>query len=186
MLYFARHALLLLATLAAACTTQTVEQRTAFCQATDWSSYGYNDGILGVPTAEREKKFDDCAELGHAADVAAYQVSRAEGLINYCTVENGYDVGYAGKRNRNVCPPDLEPDFLQGYLQGRKERPVYYYPYYRFGFGYFSYPYFGYYSGHRHHGGRGGRGQHRGSNRQQGGGQWQRGGGSGRHRGSER
>ncbi len=150
----AHHAFLLLATLgAAACTTLTAEQRIAACQATDWVSYGENDGILGVATAARAEKFADCAALGYPADIAAYQAGRAEGLGSYCTVENGYEVGYAGRRYRKVCPPELEPGFLQGYEQGGKERPADYYPYYGFGFGYgySHYPYIGYRFGHRGH-----------------------------------
>ncbi len=152
--YRARPVVLLLATLgAAACTTLTAEQRTAACQATDWVSYGQNDGVLGVASAERTKQFADCAELGYPADVAAYQAGRAEGLGTYCTVESGYDVGYAGRRYRKVCPPETETDFLQGYEQGRKELPADYYPYYGFGFGYgySHYPFFVYRFGHRGH-----------------------------------
>jgi hypothetical protein len=149
-------ALLLLAALgAAACTTLTAEQRSAACQATDWADYGRNDGLLGVATAARADRFADCAALGYPADITAYQAARAEGLATYCTLENGYEVGYAGRRYRKVCPPEQEPGFLQGYEQGRKERPADYYPYYGFGFGYgySRYPYFGHqfgYRGHRH------------------------------------
>jgi len=157
--YRVHHAFLLLATLgAAACTTLTAEQRIAACQATDWVSYGENDGILGVATAARAEKFADCAALGYPADIAAYQAGRAEGLGSYCTVENGYEVGYAGRRYSKVCPPELEPGFLQGYEQGGKERPADYYPYYGypyygfgFGYGYSHYPYIGYRFGHRGH-----------------------------------
>ena len=151
--YRARPVLLLLATLgAAACTTLTAEQRTAACQATDWASFGQNDGSLGVAAAAREKKFADCAELGYPADLAAYQAGRAEGLRTYCTVESGYEVGYAGRRYRKVCPPELELGFLQGYAQGAAKRPaVEVYPSFGFGIGYFHYPYFGYRFGHRRH-----------------------------------
>ncbi len=164
--YRTHHAFLLLATLgAAACTTLTAEQRSAACQATDWASYGDNDGRLGVATAEREKKFADCAEFGYPADLAAYQAGRAAGLSTYCTVESGYEVGYAGRRYRKVCPPELELGFLQGYAQGVAERPaVEVYPYYGFGFGYgySRYSYFGYRFGHRgYRGYRGHRRRHR-------------------------
>ena len=148
--YRARPALLLLATLgAAACTTLTAEQRTAACQTTDWANYGRNDGILGVAASERTQQFADCAELGYPADIAAYRAGRAEGLGSYCTLENGYEAGYAGRRYREVCPPELEIAFLQGFEQGRKERPRHYYPYYGFGFGYYGYPYFGHHFGYR-------------------------------------
>lgn len=107
-----------------ACATLSPEQRLAECQATNWQNFGVNDGRLGVPAGDRSETFADCAELGHSVDVAAYQAGRAEGLQVYCTVENGYQVGYEGRRYDNVCSPTSEPDFLQGYERGRKERPA--------------------------------------------------------------
>jgi hypothetical protein len=152
-------ALLLLATLgAAACTTLTAEQRGAACRATDWASYGQNDGILGVATAERVEKFTDCAELGYPVDIAAYQAGRAQGLESYCTVENGYEVGRSGRIYENVCPADSQPGFLQGYEKGRDDRPTrYLYPGYGFGYGFgygygYPYPYYGFGHAGRHHG----------------------------------
>jgi len=145
------HAIFLFTTLAAAaCTTMTVEQRISACEATDWSTYGQNDGRLGVQSADRTDKFADCAALGHPADVAAYQAGRTVGLEAYCTVENGYDVGYAGRRYRKVCPPELETGFLQGYDQGRKERPINIYPSFGIGFGYSQFGHHGF--GSRRHG----------------------------------
>jgi hypothetical protein len=109
----------------AGCSTLSVEERTAACANTDWYRFGVNDGTLGVPVSERTERFTDCAELGRPADVASYQAGRAEGLKEYCTAENGYDVGYRGRRYERVCPPELEPDFLQGYAEGRDDRPAY-------------------------------------------------------------
>ncbi|HUS55761.1 MAG TPA: DUF2799 domain-containing protein [Thermohalobaculum sp.] len=144
----AHHAALLISMLVtAACTTMTVEERISACQATEWSSYGENDGRLGVAEADRTEKFSECAALGYPADLAAYDAGRAEGLKSYCTVDNGYEAGYAGRRYRNVCPPELEPSFQQGYEQGQKERPVNFYPYFGFGYGY---SHFGFFGGHRH------------------------------------
>lgn len=160
MSYPSRQVLLLLVTLGvAACTTLTVEERGAACRATDWANYGHNDGVLGIPVTQRTEKFTDCAALGYPADVALYQSSRAEGLKTFCTVENGYEVGYAGRRYRGVCPPELAANFLQGYEQGRKEQPVTFYPYFGFGFGYSNFSYFNdrhhRHFGHRSHRGRG-------------------------------
>ena len=115
----------LLACLAAGCSTLSKEERTAACASTDWQRYGANDGRLGVPTADRVNDFEDCSDLGHPADLLAYQTGRSSGLQDYCTAENGYQVGYEGRRYRKVCPADLEPDFLQGYERGRQERPNY-------------------------------------------------------------
>ena len=111
--------------LVAGCSTLSVEERTAICTNSDWYRFGVNDGTLGVSGAERADLFTDCAELGQPIDVAAYQAGRAEGLRQYCTVETGYEVGSSGRRYQKVCPPELEPDFLQGYAEGRDNRPSY-------------------------------------------------------------
>ena len=113
----------LLACLAGACSTVTPEERASACAATDWSRYGQNDGRLGVPTSDRADEFLACQELGHAVDFPAYQAGRTEGLKTYCTLENGYRVGYDRRDYDDVCPPELERDFLQGYNRGRKDSP---------------------------------------------------------------
>jgi hypothetical protein len=138
--------LVLSALLATACTKPPPAERAAACQATNWQDYGYNDGLLGVPAADRTKQFADCAELGHPADTAAYDTARAEGLVQYCTVENGYQFGYSGRRYQGVCPTHLAQGFVQGFERGRKERPVQVYPSIGFGIGF---GHFGY--GHRHY-----------------------------------
>ncbi|HSF94664.1 MAG TPA: DUF2799 domain-containing protein [Thermohalobaculum sp.] len=126
--------LALSAILLSGCTILSPAERAAACDATDWETFGYNDGLLGVPVSRRASRFADCAKLGVPADLAAYDAARAQGLQEYCTVENGYEVGYSGRRYRGVCPPDLAPSFIQGYDQGRRDRPPPR-PSYHFGFG---------------------------------------------------
>ena len=111
--------------LLAGCSTLSVEERAAQCAQTDWTRFGVNDGTLGVPTSDRADRFADCAEVGQPADLVAYQAGRTEGLQSYCTLENGYKIGYEGRRYDGVCPPSLASDFLQGYERGKKERPAY-------------------------------------------------------------
>lgn len=108
----------------AACATLDPEERARACAATDWERYGLNDGKLGVTTSSRADAFEECADVGQPVDLAAYQRGRTDGLVEYCTTENGYRVGYEGRKYTKVCPPTLEPDFLQGYDLGRKERPA--------------------------------------------------------------
>ena len=99
-------------------------------------------------SACRSRRGPSCSPsaLGHPADIEAYEAGRAEGLREYCTVENGYQVARQGRSYRDVCPPDLETGFLQGYEQGRKDRlrdHAYRYPSYP-GYGYFGAPYWWY------------------------------------------
>ena len=114
----------LAATLLAGCTTMTVEERANFCRSTDWQRYGLNDGKLGIALAARSETFEDCAEVGQPVNLAAYEIGRDQGLLEYCTAENGFRVGYEGRRYAKVCPPEVEPDFLQGYKKGSRERPA--------------------------------------------------------------
>jgi hypothetical protein len=139
------------AVLVSACSTLTPQERAAACQSTDWSNYGYNDGLLGVPATDRAKYFADCAELGHPADITAYDTARADGLTKYCTLENGYEIGYSGRSYRGVCPRHLAQSFVQGYDRGRKERPVRVYPSIGFGFGFGRFGHHNYWHGHHHH-----------------------------------
>lgn len=107
-----------------ACATLTPERVAQACTGKDWQRYGLNDGKLGVSTQSRASEFEDCTTVGAPADLVAYQTGRSEGLLTYCTTENGYQVGYDGRRYQEVCPPTLEPDFLQGFERGRKDRPA--------------------------------------------------------------
>jgi len=140
----------------AACASVSPAERAAFCQAVDWREYGANDGRLGIPAGERAALFADCRELGHPPDPEAYEAGRAEGLAAYCTLETGYEVGREGRRYRDVCPPEREIAFLQGYEEGRRERGRSHRNYPRFGFGFgfgHFHPHHHWWFGHRHHGG---------------------------------
>lgn len=116
---FAAGALALLA----GCTSVSPEQRAAACAETDWQRYGTNDGRLGVPIEQRGSLFEDCTRVGQPADIMAYEAGHVEGVQQYCTVEEGFEVGRQGRPYHDVCPPELEPDFLQGLAEGRRSHP---------------------------------------------------------------
>ena len=125
----------------AGCVGVPVEERAAACQAMDWSNFGKNDGILGVPAADRAGLFRDCQDLSQPVDLAAYTAGRTEGLKSYCTVESGLQVGSSGRSYRQVCSPETETACFQGFKEGRKAIPArarriarhrYFFP--RFGF----------------------------------------------------
>lgn len=44
-----------------------------------------------------------------------------QGLEDYCDKSNGYAAGSSGKKYQNVCPRELEQDFLPHYRKGRKK-----------------------------------------------------------------
>ncbi len=146
--------LALAAVLLGACAGTSPAERAEICRVADWHEYGLNDGRLGVPAEDRADLFAACRELGDPADPAAYRAGRAEGLEAYCTAEQGYEVGRRGGRYREVCPPEAEIGFLQGYEQGRRDHARQYRasPRFGFGFGFGSYrPHHRWWFGQRHH-----------------------------------
>ena len=38
----------------------------------------------------------------------------------FCSEENGFELGRRGRAYRHVCPPEFEPDFRTGYLNGKE------------------------------------------------------------------
>lgn len=48
------------------------------------------------------------------------QKKHADGIEQYCQKDNGYSVGSSGKIYTQVCPKDLEANFLKEYRRGRK------------------------------------------------------------------
>lgn len=89
------------------------------CQGADWTGIGYRDGSNGL----RESRFNDhqkaCAEYKVTPDYSAYLDGRARGLEQvYCKARSGYYEGLYGRHYGNVCPQQLEADFLAAYNYG--------------------------------------------------------------------
>ena len=60
--------------LLSACATLQPEKVAEECAATDWERSGVNDGKLGVTTASRASRFDDCATVGQPVDLGPKHV----------------------------------------------------------------------------------------------------------------
>lgn len=90
------------------------------CMVADWRLIGYQDGVAGKSASAVGNYRKDCAEHAVVPDLDAYQAGRIEGLQEYCKVDNGYQLGRAGKGYATVCPADLEPGFRLAYNEGRE------------------------------------------------------------------
>jgi hypothetical protein len=53
-------------------------------------------------------------------DLDAYRAGRAEGLLQYCKADTGYQLGNSGRGLSTVCPPHISADFRAAYEQGRE------------------------------------------------------------------
>lgn len=92
------------------------------CLEADWFEIGRKDGIMGKPRALFQQHRDACLKYSVNPNRDAYYKGREEGLEFYCTEDNGFKQGRLGRTYQYVCPPELEPNFLAGYAEGREIR----------------------------------------------------------------
>lgn len=89
------------------------------CLSADWYAIGVADGSNGYELSRLGDHRKSCAEVGVSPDADRYAQGRMNGLEAFCTREKGYYQGENGYSYRGVCPPHLEPYFMQGYLAGQ-------------------------------------------------------------------
>ena len=97
------------------CATMSAEQ----CMAGDWSGQGYVDGQQGLTMSRLDDHAKACAEHWVTPDAGAYAAGRRQGLVQYCTLPKGFEVGRTGSGYAGVCPSELETDFMYGYRDGQ-------------------------------------------------------------------
>lgn len=85
----------------------------------DWFQRGLRDGSEGLDISELSRLKKQCAAYGIPADDKRYSEGRKEGLSQFCTFDSGYKWGYAGRMDRNVCPPESNQEFYRGYWAGK-------------------------------------------------------------------
>ncbi|NHK28612.1 DUF2799 domain-containing protein [Parvularcula flava] len=90
------------------------------CLTANWAAIGANDGVNGAAYSTLETRVNQCREYGVEADLTAYNRGYEDGLRTYCTPRNGFEVGSRGSSYSNVCPVELEPEFLAAYNEGRE------------------------------------------------------------------
>jgi hypothetical protein len=90
----------------------------AECLIADWETVGYQDGAQGRPTEGIARHRKACAKHGVAPVLATYLAGWNDGVLRYCTVQNGFKSGSAGRSYAGVCPADVEEDFLVAFSDG--------------------------------------------------------------------
>lgn len=89
------------------------------CQVGAWGDYGYKDGLKGRSSDRVAKYAKKCAEFGVKPDSAAYLSGYDQGVMKYCTYQQGYALGENGDSYNQVCAGPLAADFAPGYDEGR-------------------------------------------------------------------
>ncbi len=110
------HGVVLISMIAlAGCATLSEEE----CRYADWHDLGFQDGRQGHPDNRVARHAEACTEYGIRPDADQWRDGWREGITYFCTPDRGWREGVDGNAYNQVCPPDLEPDFLYGYEPGR-------------------------------------------------------------------
>lgn len=101
-----RYLLLLSVLLMSACaTTRTLNVKD--CTTADWQAVGYQDGIRGASSQVILRHTQTCQ--GQATpNRQLWETGRQQGLAEYCTPANAYDLGRMGRTLTGVCEHNLD------------------------------------------------------------------------------
>lgn len=110
--------LTLLASIAmlSSCATLTKEQ----CTMGNWQAIGYTDGVAGYYADRLASHAKACAKTGVAPDYQAWERGRQQGLKQYCTATNAYELGRRGRQLNGVCPAAMVNHLQKLNAQGRE------------------------------------------------------------------
>lgn len=89
------------------------------CVTVDWQERGTRDALDGRKRDFVGEHIKACREYGVEADVEAYGQGWDSGIKQYCTRDNGWQVGISNGVYGHTCPSELEAEFYSAYQLGR-------------------------------------------------------------------
>ncbi len=89
------------------------------CRVGAWSDLGYRDGVNGRNKGKLADYAETCAKYSVAPDRQAYLAAYDLGLAEYCTYQQGFELGESGSSFNQACSGHLQDGFDRGYDDGR-------------------------------------------------------------------
>lgn len=96
------------------CATLSKEE----CLYADWYQIGLEDGNRGKDPLTLGRHRKACAKAGVTPDREAYEQGHTQGLLRYCTYDNGLLLGNVGRSRPEYCPAPTLAEFNLGYEHG--------------------------------------------------------------------
>ena len=89
------------------------------CISGNWSDIGYKEGVNGKSRGKLADYAKTCIKYGVEPNRDVYLTAFENGLVKYCTFEQGLKLGENGSSYNQVCSGHLANGFSQGYDEGR-------------------------------------------------------------------
>lgn len=90
------------------------------CLIGNWQAIGFADGAAGRTPDYLNNHNKACAKVGVATDYRAWEQGRKEGLKQYCTETNAYQIGRRGAQMSPVCPANVAANLERINADGRQ------------------------------------------------------------------
>lgn len=103
-----------------ACQSTTDEVQVSLSCTGNWTNVGYDVAIDGKSVRTFSKYEEKCKELLGENAKSDYLDGYTKGIVEYCTYEQGFDLGESGKKNNKVCPHELGQNFERGFIAGER------------------------------------------------------------------
>lgn len=99
-----------------ACKSNVKEEVT--CTGIDWYELGMTTATQGKSVRTFNRYRDNCGDNLDKNAMHLYLDGYSKGIIQYCTFENGYQLGNTSLENPNICPTELSEQFDKGFQKG--------------------------------------------------------------------
>lgn len=91
------------------------------CVDNDWNRIGYETATAGKSVRTFDTYSEQCLESPGDEAKKTYVDGFTRGIIEYCTYENGFELGLKDRSLADVCPMELRSAFNEGYKRGKFE-----------------------------------------------------------------
>ncbi len=112
-----------ISTIIMSCGGQVKEQdMPVACSGLDWDNIGYQTGMKGKSVRAFDRYRDACGDQLESTAISLFQDGYVRAMIDYCSEDHGYKIGFSGVNNPDICPYELRHKFNAGYKLGAIKR----------------------------------------------------------------
>lgn len=97
------------------------EARTASCTGVNWHEVGETVAGEGKHVRSFDAFVERCGDSLPDTAKSQYIAGYTSGIMDFCTQQNGYNLGLESKDKSSSCPPELRNDFRRGYNIAQQE-----------------------------------------------------------------